>query len=149
MALIMSELLRADSMGPVDVAVIEFDGGDVDSEVASALANLQDSGTVRIIDVAFVSTSVDGSVSIMELADDGAGDDFCEITDSPVDLLSESELRDLGRTLAPDSSAMVVVWENCWAARFASEIRESHGRLSILERIPHENVERAIAALGE
>jgi hypothetical protein len=44
---------------------------------------------------------------------------------------------------------MVVVWENCWAARFASQIRESRGRLSILERIPHENVERAIAALGE
>src|SRR5215469_18973026 len=101
MALIMSELLRADSLGPVDVAVIEFDGSDVNSEVASALASLQDSGTVRIIDVAFVSTSADGSVSIMELADDsaagdGPADDFHEITDSPVDLLSESDLSDLG-----------------------------------------------------
>jgi hypothetical protein len=121
----------------------------VNSQVASALANLQDSGTVRVVDVAFLSKSGDGSVSIMELAEDGIADDFDKITDSPVDLLSESDLSDLAGTLAPECSAMIVVWENCWAARFASAIRESRGRLSMLERIPHENVERAITALGE
>ncbi len=44
---------------------------------------------------------------------------------------------------------MVIVWENSWAARFASAIRERHGRVAMLERIPRENVERAITALEE
>ena len=43
----------------------------------------------------------------------------------------------------------MVVWENSWATRFAAEVRASHGRVAMLERIPHENVERAISALDE
>jgi hypothetical protein len=42
---------------------------------------------------------------------------------------------------------MVVVWENSWAARFATSVRSLDGRVAMLERIPHENVERAIIAL--
>jgi hypothetical protein len=66
-----------------------------------------------------------------------------------VDLLSEADLADLADALMPETSAMVVVWENCWAARFAASVRGSHGRVAMLERIPHENVERALTALDE
>ena len=45
--------------------------------------------------------------------------------------------------------ALVVVWENSWAARLAAAIRSSHGTLIEQERIPHETVLRAIAALDE
>jgi uncharacterized membrane protein len=136
-------------MGPVDVAMIAFDTGDLNDEVAPALADLQASGTVRVMDIAFLRKAADGSTSILELADDAVGGAFDRITDSQIDLLSEADLSDLASTLTPDSSAMVVVWENCWAARFASAVRESHGRVAMLERIPHENVERAITALEE
>src|SRR6266704_4120640 len=142
----MPGLLQVDKMGPVDVAVIAFDGSDLNSGVAPVLADLQASGTVRVIDIAFVRKSADGSTTITELADETVADAFDRITDSQMDLLSEADLSDLARTLAPESAAMVVVWENCWAARFASAIRESNGRVAMLERIPHENVERAITA---
>jgi len=145
----MPGLLQPDKMGPVDVAVIAFDGSDLNCDVAPALAELQDSGTVRVIDIAFVRRAADGSTTIMELADETVDEDFSKIADSHVDLLSEADLGDLARTLAPESSAMVVVWENCWAARFASAIRESHGRVAMLQRIPREKVERALTALDE
>ena len=145
----MPGLLQPDKMGPVDVAVIAFDGSDLNSDVAPALAELQDSGTVRVVDIAFVRRAADGSTTIMELADETVDEDFSKIADSHVDLLSEADLGDLARTLAPESSAMVVVWENCWAARFASAIRESHGRVAMLQRIPREKVERALTALDE
>ena len=145
----MAELLQADKIGPVDVAVIAFDGNDFNGDIAPALADLQDSGTVNVIDLAFVRKDADGSTTIVEVADDALAAAFDRIADSQFDLLSEDDLTDLARGLEPESSAMVVVWENSWAARFASAVRQSHGRVAMLERIPHENVERAITALGE
>jgi hypothetical protein len=145
----MAELLQADRIGPVDVAVIAFDGNDFNGDIAPALADLQASGTVNVIDLAFVRKDADGSTAIVEVADDALASAFDRIADSQFDLLSEDDLTDLARGLEPESSAMVVVWENSWAARFASAVRQSHGRVAMLERIPHENVERAITALGE
>ena len=145
----MAELLQADRIGPVDVAVIAFDGNEFNGDIAPALADLQASGTVNVIDLAFVRKDADGSTAIVEVADDAVAAAFDRIADSQFDLLSEDDLTDLARGLEPESSAMVVVWENSWAARFASAVRQSHGRVAMLERIPHENVERAITALGE
>jgi len=146
---VMPVLLEADKLGPVDVAVIAFDGSDLSGDVAPALADLQTSGTVKVIDLAFVRKAADGSTSIVELADEPGARAFERLADTQVELLSEADLSDLAGGLAPDSAAMVVVWENTWAARFASAIRESHGRVAMIERIPQENVERAINALDE
>jgi Family of unknown function (DUF6325) len=145
----MAGLLQADKIGPVDVAVIAFDGNDFSGDIAPALADLQASGTVKVIDLAFVRKDADGSTAIVEVADDAVASAFDRIADSQFDLLSEGDLSDLASGLEPESSAMVVVWENSWAARFASAVRQSHGRVAMLERIPHENVERAITALDE
>jgi uncharacterized membrane protein len=145
----MPERLQADTIGPVDVAVIAFDGDDFNADVAPALADLQSSGTVKVIDMAFVRKSADGATSIVELSDDAVATAFEQVADSQFDLLSEADLSDLASALQPASSAMVVVWENVWAERFARAVTQSHGHMAMLERIPHENVERAIDALAE
>jgi hypothetical protein len=143
----MPTMLQADTIGPVDVAVITFTGSDFTRTIAPALADLESSGTVRVIDLAFVRKASDGSTSIVEPADDTVAEAFERITDSQVDLLSDADLADLADTLTPETLAMVVVWENSWAARFATSVRSLDGRVAMLERIPHENVERAIIAL--
>ena len=145
----MSGTLQSEKIGPVDVAVIAFEGDDFNTEVAPALSRLQASGTVQVIDLAFVRKDADGSTSIVELADEGVSEEFDQITESQFDLLSEADLTDIANGLEPSSAAMVVVWENSWAARFASAVAECHGRIAMLERIPRENVERAITALEE
>ncbi len=145
----MPGTLQSEKIGPVDVAVIAFKGHDLDASVAPALNDLQSSGTVQVIDLAFVRKDADGTTSIMELADDGVASDFDQIIDSQFDLLSEADLTDIANGLEPASAAMVVVWENSWAAKFASAIAECQGRVAMLERIPRENVERAITALED
>ena len=47
------------------------------------------------------------------------------------------------------SSALVLVWENTWAAEFAAAVRGSNGRLIVQDRIPREVVERAVLALDD
>src|SRR5258708_7198034 len=142
-------LLETGKNGPRDGAVIAFEGSDFTGDMAPALADLQASGTVKVIDMAFVRKAADGSTSIAELADEPVAGAFRQLADTQVELLSEADLADLAGALAPDSAPMVVVWETRWAARIPSAIRESHARVAMIERIPQENVERAINALED
>lgn len=140
--------LEADSVGPVDVAVILFEGNKFSGDIAPALAELNDSGTVRIIDFAFVHKETDGSASVVEAGDAELAKEF-NFPGAQFDLLSEEDLAGIAGELEADSSALVIVWENRWATRLAAAVRTSHGRLISQDRIPRETVLRAIAALDE
>ena len=144
----MPAALDADSVGPVDVAVILFEGNKFSGDVAPALAELNDNGTVRIIDFAFVRKETDGSASVVEAGDAEVAELF-DFHATQFDLLSEEDLIGIADELETDSSALVIVWENSWAARLAAAVRASHGRLISQDRIPRETVLRAIAALDE
>ena len=145
----MSGTLQSEKIGPVDVAVIAFEGTEFNTGIAPAVTDLQASGTVQVLDLAFVRKDATGTTSIIELSDEGVSEAFDQITASQLDLLSEADLTDIANGLAPSSAAMVILWENSWASRFASAIHERHGRVAMLERIPRANVERAITSLAE
>ena len=145
----MAETLQSEKIGPVDVAVITFEGSEFEGEITPALTDLQASGTVQVIDLAFVRKDADGVTTIVELSDEGVSEKFSQVIESQFDLLSEADLTDIASGLEPASAAMVIVWENSWAAKFASAVRQRRGRVAMLERIPRENVERAIIALEE
>ncbi|MGW2281510.1 DUF6325 family protein [Streptomyces sp. NPDC001770] len=145
----MPTSLKADSVGPVDVAVVVFEGDRFNGDIAPALRDLHDSGTVRLLDLAFVRRSPEGTVDIVEIEDAEVARAFGRTVDGRFDLLSDEDLQGVAGDLGPGSSALVVAWENAWASRLAAALRGSHGEMVFLERIPRENVERAIAALDE
>ena len=140
--------LDADTVGPVDAAVILFEGNKFSGDVAPALADLNDSGTVRIIDFAFVRKETHGAASVVEAGDAEVAEAF-DFHATQFDLLSEEDLLGIADQLEAGSSALVIVWENSWAARLAAAVRASHGQLISQERIPRQTVLRAIAALDE
>lgn len=139
--------LNADSVGPVDVAVIAFEGNHFNGDVAPALRELQNDGTVRVLDLSFVTKARDGTVDVIEPAEQDVADAFQHVTDAQFDLLSDEDLLAVADHLPAGSSALVVAWENTWAARLATAVRQSDGRLLLMERIPRETVVEAIAAL--
>jgi uncharacterized membrane protein len=145
----MTVSLDPDSIGPVDVAVIAFEGNRFNGDVAPALQELNQSGIVRIVDLAFVLKDADGATTSIEIEDAELADVFSSVYGDQFDLLSDEDLEEMGGRLDPDSSALVIVWENSWAARLAAAVRGSHGTLVEQERIPRETVLRAIAALDE
>lgn len=144
----MAPVVDPDSIGPVDVAQFVFEGNQFNGDVAPALAQLHDSGTVRIIDLAFVIKDADGKTASIEVEDADVADSFAAVTGNQLDLLSDSDLEFMAETLEPNTSALVVVWENAWATRFLAAVRGSGGRLSAMERIPRDAVLNAIAALA-
>jgi len=141
--------LEPETIGPVDVALIVFEGSEFAGDVAPALADLHESGTVRVIDRAFVRKEADGTTSFVEVGDADVADKFERVDTTEFDLLSDEDLTELASGLEPSTSAMVIVWENSWAARFGAAVRGSHGHVASLERVPRENVLRALAALDE
>ena len=141
--------LQETLIGPVDLAVIHFEGNKFNGDVAPALLELHDEGIVRIIDCTLVLKEDDGSMSVLEVADPEIADAFARVTDSQLDLLSDEDLEWISQGLDPGSSALVIVWENVWTRRLATAVRESKGDLVELMRIPREYVQAALAALDE
>lgn len=90
-----------------------------------------------------------GGTSIAEVGDPAVAEAFQRVTSTQFDLLSESDLTEIASGLDAGTAALVIVWENSWASRLAAAVRASHGRLIAQERIPRDNVLRAIAALDE
>jgi uncharacterized membrane protein len=146
---LMPDALGPGRVGPVDIAVIAFDGDKFDSGLAPTLAGLQANGIVRFIDLAFVTKDSRGQTQVVELADDEVTASYRQIADPQFDVVKEADLESLASELPPESSALVVVWENAWAADFAAAVSESNGRVMAFERIPFETVRRAFEALEE
>lgn len=142
--------LDSSDLGPVQYAVVAFPDGKLNGDVAPALAEVVDSGAVRIIDLAFVQTDPDGTPRYLELAtipDDLAA--ALERVDGEVHgLLSEDDLKDLAMSLPPGSAGLFVVWESLWSKRLVHAIRESGGELVTMETIPHDVVVAAVDALS-
>ncbi|GAA3201231.1 hypothetical protein GCM10010468_14300 [Actinocorallia longicatena] len=142
-------MLKAESVGPVDVAVVELGGDGVDQEVAAAILDLRDTGTVKVIDISFVAKSADGTVTITEVTESNVAEVYRGLVDDELDLLNAEDLELVGAELPPGSTAMVMVWENTWASRLSAALRRSGSRVRMLERVPRPVVQEAIGALEE
>lgn len=134
-----------EEIGPVDYAIVAFPGNEFRGEIGPALTELVESGTIRIIDIAFVAKDEDGNAVAMELLE--LDPEVQEALDSiGVDvggLLNDDDLMDAADGLEPNSSAAMIVWENVWARKVAQAMRDAGGELVAFERLPHEVVQAA------
>jgi Family of unknown function (DUF6325) len=134
-----------DEIGPVDYMIVAFPGNQFKGEIAPALAKLVESGTIRIIDLAFVGKSANGDIVAMELTDiDPEVRKGFEKAGVEVNgLFNDEDLQAAGEELEPNSSAALLVWENVWAREVAQAMRNAGGELLDFERLPHEVVQAA------
>jgi hypothetical protein len=138
-----------DELGPVDYLIVAFPGNQFRGEIAPALAELVDSGTIRIIDLAFVGKSATGDVVAFELLDlePDVKEAFDKLGIEVSGLFNEDDLMAAGEELDPDTSAALLVWENVWARKVADSIRNAGGVVLDFERLPHEVVQAAREAV--
>ena len=135
------------SIGPVEFLTIAFPGNNFDGRIVPELEKLISSGTVRIIDLVFVSKDADGSITTYEYEDlEGDAAAFGALEGEAGDLISEEDIELAAEDLDPNSSAVFLLWEDLWAAPFAEAIRAADGIIVAGGRIPHEVVQEALAA---
>ena len=132
-------------LAPVDYMIVAFPGNEFKGEIAPALADLVEKGTIRIIDLAFVAKDADGNIGAFELTDidPEVRKGFENMGVEVNGLFNEEDLQAAGEELDPNSSAALLVWENLWAKDVAQAIRNAGGELLDFERLPHEVVQAA------
>jgi uncharacterized membrane protein len=134
------------TIGPVEYMIVAFPGNRFTGEIAPALKELVDAGTIRIIDLAFVMKDADGAVVTAEMADldSEVYKAFDSLSPETMGLLNEEDLAAAAEELAPNSSAALLVWEDVWATKVRDAIVKAGGELLDLERIPGEVVQAAV-----
>ena len=137
-----------DSLGPVDYIIVEFPAGasNFTGEMARELLSLVDAGTIRVIDVLILVKNEDGTVEAMELSDIEELGELQRVEAQLAELLAEEDVENLAAAMDPGSTAGVLIWENLWAAPFASAARRSGGQLIASGRIPIQAIIASIDA---
>jgi hypothetical protein len=137
-----------DELGPVDYLVVEFPAGasSFTGEMAAELIALADAGTIRVIDVLILTKNEDGSVDAAELSDIDELGELQKLEAELAELLAEDDVLHLAAAMEPGTVAGVLIWENVWAAPFASAVRRSGGQLVADGRIPIQAIIASIAA---
>jgi hypothetical protein len=137
-----------DELGPVDYVIVEFpaETSNFTGEMAKELVALVDAGIVRLIDVLILAKDDDGNVESMELSDIEELGELEALEAELAELLAEEDVEHLAAAMDPGSTAGVLIWENLWAAPFASAARRAGGRLIANGRIPTQAIIASIEA---
>lgn len=133
-----ADAVNIDELGPVDFLIVEFpaDQQNFTGEMADELLRLSENGTIRILDLLILKKNDDGSVDAMETNDLDTADSIRQLEADLAEIIAEEDILNLAAAMEPGTVAGVVVWENTWAAPFASAARRAGGQLIANGRIP-------------
>ncbi len=137
-------------LGPIDIVVIAYPAdAPMTGEAVPLLLDLVERGIIRVLDVLFVMENEDGTYSGFEasaLDADSIGD--LKVFDGASSgLLGEDDVRTAGEAIDPGSAAVLIVYENRWAAPFAAAVRRNGGVVIDNQRIPAAELMDALDAV--
>jgi hypothetical protein len=137
-------------IGPIDIAVIGYPAdAPMTGEAAPLLVDLVKRGIIRVLDVLFVMKNEDGTFSgfdARDLTDKDVGD-FTVFEGASSGLLGDEDAEQVADEIEPGSAAVMIVYENRWAAPFIAAVRRNGGEAIAFERIPAQDVIDALDAL--
>jgi hypothetical protein len=133
--------------GPVEYIILGFPGNKFSGQIAPELIALVESGTIRILDLIFIGKDADGAVATLEIDELDVAEGFTALDADVGGLISPDDIEFAARSLEPNSSAALLIWEDVWATPFAEAVRRSGGVLLEGARIPHELITPALADL--
>ena len=117
-------------------------------EAVPMLVDLVDRGIIRVLDAMFVKKEEDGTFSGFDarnLSDKGVGD-FAIFEGASSGLLGDEDASEAAKAIEPGSAAVLIMYENRWAAPFVAAVRRNGGVPVAFERIPVQDVIDALDA---
>jgi hypothetical protein len=141
---------QSSELGPIDVAVIAYPAGaPMTGDAVPLFMDLVERGIIRVLDVMFVMKNEDGSYSGFEargLDDKGVGS-YAMFEGASSGLLGEDDVETAADGIEPGSAAVMLLYENRWAAPFVAAVRRNGGVPVAFERIPAPAVIEALDRL--
>jgi hypothetical protein len=136
-------------LGPIDIVVIAYPpGAPMTGEAAPLLVDLVDRGIIRVLDALFVTKAEDGTFAgfdAQNLGDKNVGD-FTVFEGASSGMLGDEDAAKAAEAIEPGSAAVMIVYENRWAAPFISAVRRNGGVPVAFERIPAQDLIDALDA---
>jgi dihydroorotase-like cyclic amidohydrolase len=133
--------------GPVDFVLLEFPRDRLTGAASQALADLVESGVIRLYDLLVISKDDDGGVEVLELGDPSGVDGFAYFSGARSGLLGDEDVEEAASAMQPGTVAALIVYENSWAIPFVAATRGSGGELIASARIPAPVVMEALEAI--
>jgi hypothetical protein len=139
------------ALGPIDFVLLEFPDQEPTGEVAGALLDLVEEGTIRLYDILAVRKAADGQISGFEVGDlDGDGSlDFAVFAGARSGLLGDDDIAEAAAAMEPGTIAVLIVYENTWAAPFVSAALNHGGQMIASARIPVADIIDALDMLED
>lgn len=136
--------------GPVDFVALEFEGNKFKGEIIANLLELVDKEIVRVIDLVVILKDEDGEVMVREMQelDDKLVTIFDPLEVKAVGMVTEGDIEMVADTLANNTTAALLMFENLWAVKFQDSVIEADGRVLMQERIPHQVVLEALVDMA-
>jgi hypothetical protein len=116
-------------MGPVQMLVIGFEGGEFRGAIAAELERLREDDTIRVLDLVVVAKDADGNVSAAE-GEEGLAMRLLDVTDADISHLEEADAADLWEAteaIPPGGAAAVALIEHRWAIPLRDAIANAGG----------------------
>ncbi len=133
--------------GPVDVYIIGFPGNKFTGRIAPAIMELVENGTIRVLDLLFVTKDEEGVVTTVAAADmDEEGAAFLAIDVTQPGALGPEDAEEVSDDLPANSSTLLVAFENLWAAKLVDALQAADAVVIDSIRIPVDVVEAALQA---
>jgi Family of unknown function (DUF6325) len=138
-----------EELGPIDIVVIGYPAdAPMTGDAVPLLLDLVERGIIRVLDVMFVVKDPGGTVSgfnATDLDDQSVGD-FKTFEGASSGLLGEDDVATVAERIEPGGAAVMLVYENRWAAPFAAAVRRNGGVLLDNQRIPVQDLVDALDA---
>jgi uncharacterized membrane protein len=117
---------------PLEYALVVFPENNFSGQIVPELLNLAQRDIVRFIDIIFIQKDPDGSVRTVELndLDEASYKQFVPIGEHVSSLFTETDLELAANKLPPNSSAVLILWENLWKDNIRRAVKASGGILA-------------------
>jgi hypothetical protein len=140
---------HSEELGPIDIVVIAYPAGaPMTGDAVPIVMDLVERGIIRVLDVLVVMQNEDGTFSGFEASDleaDSIGD-LKMFEGASTGLLGDDDVATASEALEPGSAALMIVYENRWAAPFAAAVRRNGGVVVDNQRIPVQDLMEALDA---
>jgi hypothetical protein len=129
---------------PLEYALITFENAKPTGKIVPELLDLAARGIVRFVDIVFIHKEEDGSTRTVELndLDPESYELFVPMGEHVSSLFTNDDLEIAAGKLAPNSAAMLLLWENLWVAGLRKAIGDAGGELVERAQIAPEVVDQ-------
>jgi hypothetical protein len=137
-------------LGPVDIVVIGFPpDAPRTGESIPLFIDLVDRGIIRVLDVMIVEKAADGTVARLEISEFG-GQVSAELDvfeGATTGMIGDEDAAAAAEGMQSSEAAVLIGFENAWAAPFVSSVLRNGGRMLAFERVPAQDLLDVVSAL--